>query len=123
LKVTLFKDKKMENIEIELLSKDRARLEAVEGTYWIHYNNIEMGKDSEILLTIKGSFQDQRIKAGCMSCTKAKIVSSIGETHTISIVYDSNILGPFTKTVGFFYTFEGQGEQQAQLKITGKVFR
>jgi G3E family GTPase len=46
----------------------------------------------------KGSFKTRELKAGCMSCTKkARIVSSIGETHTISIVYGSNILGPFTK--------------------------
>jgi hypothetical protein len=113
----------MENIKVELLSKNKARLELVEGVHWIHYNNLEMGKDSEITLTVTGDFQGQRIKAGCMSCTKASIVNSVGNTHTISIIYDSNILGPFTKTVSFFYTPEEKGEHQVTLRITGKVFR
>jgi hypothetical protein len=113
----------MENIEVKLLSENKARLELVEGVYWVHYNNLEMGKDSEITLTITGGFQSQRIKAGCMSCTKASVVSSAEDTHTISIIYDSNILGPFTKTVLFFYTTEDKIEHQISLKITGKVFR
>lgn len=112
----------MEEIKVTLLTEDKARLENIEGTYWIYYNTMAYKANSTIQLEVEVAADTTRIKSGCMACTLSSIVKSEGNKHTIEITYDTINIGDFMKTVTFFHTLNGV-EQATTLRITGNVSR
>lgn len=112
----------MKEIKVTLLSEDKARLELVEPTYWIYYNQLTYKANATVQLQINVEADSCRVRSGCMACTTSNILKSEENKHTIEITYDTKNIGDFTKTVTFFYTIAGK-EESVLLKITGNVAR
>jgi hypothetical protein len=70
------------------------------------------GKEPLHILTAKGS-------CGCTVPTYSKEAIKPGESSTISVKYDTERVGPFTKTVTL--TTDAKNESTSILKITGTI--
>lgn len=112
----------MENLKIILLTEDKASMELVDGAFWVYYNKLSKDSDSRVLISIKGEMDSPRVKAGCMSCTKANLILTTKEETLMEIIYDTKNIGDFTKTVTFYHKVNG-ADTPISFKITGTVFR
>jgi hypothetical protein len=107
---------------VKIVSKDKARVEKIDTLYWIYFNELKYKQDSTIEVEIEVDIDSARVKPGCLSCTKARILGSVGNKHLLEINYDTTNIGDFTKTVTFFYT-KNEVENSIVMKITGTVKR
>lgn len=107
---------------VKIVTSEKARVEKLDTVYWIYFNPLKYKQDSTIQVEIEADIDSARVKVGCASCTKARILGSVGNRHSIDITYDTTNIGDFTKTVTFFYT-KNEVENNVVMKITGTVKR
>lgn len=91
------------NMEIRLLTTEKATLTEEKGVYTINYNPLKFKQSSKVDLEITGiELKDISARPGCSSCTTVNVKKE-SDKVILSITYDTKYLGNFNKKVSFFH--------------------
>ena len=96
--------------DVEILYNDKRK------AYLVDYGQRQRGFDSTFDLKVKEDVKDLRLKSTC-GCTTAQ---NNQDKSIISIKYDSNRLGYFSKNIQLTYIKDGN-QERTTINITGTV--